>query len=69
LDAFEKAVIIMDVHSIVKIVAVVVWLGAETCLILEDRARGKGKTLIEDKELQHCSDNCIVDAWAGRQLD
>ena len=37
----------MDVDSIVKIVAVVVWLGAEAYLILKDRARRKGTTDID----------------------
>jgi protein-S-isoprenylcysteine O-methyltransferase Ste14 len=38
---------IMDVDSIVKIVAVAVWLGAEAYLILKDRVRGKGTTDID----------------------
>ena len=59
----------MDVDSIVKIVAVVVWLGAEAYLILKDRARGKGSTDIDRKTRNYNTAATIVSLTLGLVLN
>ena len=55
----------MDVDSIVKIVAVVVWLGAEAYLILKDRARGKGTTDIDLRTRNYNTAATVVSLTLG----
>ena len=56
---------IMDVDLIVKIVAVVVWLGAEAYLILKDRARGKGTTDIDLRTRNYNTAATVVSLTLG----
>ncbi len=56
---------IMDVDSIVKVVAVVVWLGAEAYLILKDRARGKGTTDIDRRTRNYNTAATVVSLTLG----
>ena len=55
----------MDVDSIVKIVAVVVWLGAEAYLIIKDRARGKGTTDIDLRTRNYNTAATVVSLTLG----
>jgi len=60
---------IMDIDSIVKIVAVAVWLGAEAYLILKDRVRGKGTTDIDRRTRNFNTAATVVSLTLGLVLN
>ena len=59
----------MGVDSIMKVVAVVVWLGAEAYLILKDRARGKGTTDIDRRTRNYNTAATVVSLTVGLVLN
>ena len=69
MDAFDEDVMIMDVDLIVKIVAVVVWLGAEAYLILKDRARGKGTIGIDRRTRNYNTAATVLSLTLGLVLN
>ena len=68
LNAFDEGIVIMDFDSIVMVLAVVVWLGAEAYLILKDRARGMGTTGIDRRTRNYNSAATVVSLTLGMNI-
>jgi len=59
----------MNVDSIVKVIAVVVWLGAEGYLVLKDRAHGKGTTAIDRRTRNYNTTATVISLTLGLVLN